>query len=55
VFGFDYQGFGNSEGRRNRHRALEQAQNCYDRFEFRNPVMSQTTYRETIAWFRQYL
>ncbi len=30
VFGFDYQGFGKSEGRRNRHRALEQAQNCHD-------------------------
>ena len=34
VFGFDYQGFGKSEGRRNRHRALEQAQNCYDAISY---------------------
>ena len=34
VLGFDYQGFGNSEGKRNRHRALEQAQNCYDAISY---------------------
>jgi pimeloyl-ACP methyl ester carboxylesterase len=30
VLGFDYRGFGNSEGPRNRHRPLEQAQNTFD-------------------------
>ena len=30
VFGFDYRGFGKSEGPRNRHRPLEQAQNTHD-------------------------
>lgn len=30
VFGFDYRGFGESEGQRNRHRPLEQAQNTFD-------------------------
>jgi hypothetical protein len=34
VFGFDYQGFGQSEGKRQRHRALEQAQNCYDAISY---------------------
>ena len=38
VFGFDYQGFGKSEGRRNRHRALEQAQNCYDAISYMQGV-----------------
>lgn len=27
----------------------------YDSYEFRNPETSQTTYRETIAWFKKYL
>ncbi len=27
----------------------------YDSYEFRNLEMSQVTYRETIAWFKQYL
>jgi pimeloyl-ACP methyl ester carboxylesterase len=30
VFTFDYRGFGKSEGRRDRHRPLEQAQDAYD-------------------------
>ena len=34
VFSFDYVGFGNSEGRRNRHRPLEQAQNAYDALSY---------------------
>lgn len=38
VFGFDYQGFGKSEGKRNRHRALEQAQNCYDAISYMQGV-----------------
>jgi pimeloyl-ACP methyl ester carboxylesterase len=39
VFGFDYRGFGKSEGLRNRHRPLEQAQNTFDAL----------TYMQTIA------
>jgi uncharacterized protein len=27
----------------------------YDCYKFRNPEMGQTTYRETITWFKQYL
>jgi pimeloyl-ACP methyl ester carboxylesterase len=27
----------------------------YDSYEFRNPETSRITYRETIAWFKQYL
>ena len=38
VFGFDYQGFGKSEGKRQRHRALEQAQNCYDAISYMQGV-----------------
>ena len=38
VFGFDYCGFGNSEGRRNRHRPLEQAQNTYDALSYLQTV-----------------
>jgi len=34
VLGFDYRGFGGSEGPRNRHRPLEQAQNTYDAISF---------------------
>jgi pimeloyl-ACP methyl ester carboxylesterase len=34
VFGFDYRGFGASEGPRNRHRPLEQAQNTFDALTF---------------------
>ena len=38
VFGFDYCGFGNSEGRRNRHRPLEQAQNAHDALSYMQTV-----------------
>lgn len=38
VFGFDYCGFGNSEGRRNCHRPLEQAQNTYDALSYLQTV-----------------
>jgi len=38
VFGFDYCGFGNSEGKRNRHRPLEQAQNTYDALSYLQTV-----------------
>lgn len=38
VFGFDYRGFGNSEGQRNRHRPLEQAQNTFDALTYMQTV-----------------
>ena len=38
VLGFDYCGFGNSEGQRNRHRPLEQAQNTYDALSYLQTV-----------------
>ena len=38
VFGFDYRGFGNSEGERNRHRPLEQAQNTFDALSYLQTV-----------------
>jgi uncharacterized protein len=34
VFAFDYRGFGKSEGRRARHRPLEQAQDAYDALSY---------------------
>lgn len=38
VLGFDYRGFGGSEGPRNRHRPLEQAQNTYDAISYLQAV-----------------
>ena len=38
VFGYDYVGFGKSEGKRNRHRPLEQAQNTYDALTYMQTV-----------------
>lgn len=38
VLGFDYRGFGGSEGPRNRHRPLEQAQNTYDAISYLQTV-----------------
>ncbi|MEI7466243.1 MAG: alpha/beta fold hydrolase, partial [Burkholderiales bacterium] len=38
VFGYDYVGFGKSEGKRNRHRPLEQAQNTYDALSYMQTV-----------------
>jgi dipeptidyl aminopeptidase/acylaminoacyl peptidase len=38
VFGYDYVGFGNSEGKRNRHRPLEQAQNTFDALTYMQTV-----------------
>jgi pimeloyl-ACP methyl ester carboxylesterase len=38
VFGFDYRGFGRSEGQRGRHRPLEQAQNTYDALSYMQTV-----------------
>ena len=36
--GFDYRGFGGSEGQRNRHRPLEQAQNTFDALTYMQTV-----------------
>jgi pimeloyl-ACP methyl ester carboxylesterase len=38
VFGYDYVGFGKSDGKRNRHRPLEQAQNTYDALTYMQTV-----------------
>lgn len=38
VFGYDYTGFGKSEGKRNRHRPLEQAQNTFDALTYMQTV-----------------
>jgi pimeloyl-ACP methyl ester carboxylesterase len=38
VLGFDYRGFGQSEGQRGRHRPLEQAQNTYDALSYMQTV-----------------
>jgi dipeptidyl aminopeptidase/acylaminoacyl peptidase len=38
VFGFGHCGFGNSEGKRNRHRPLEPAQNTYDALSYLQTV-----------------
>ena len=38
VLGFDYRGFGESEGQRNRHRPLEQAQNTFDALTYMQTV-----------------
>jgi pimeloyl-ACP methyl ester carboxylesterase len=38
VLGYDYVGFGKSEGKRNRHRPLEQAQNTYDALSYMQTV-----------------
>jgi pimeloyl-ACP methyl ester carboxylesterase len=38
VFGYDYVGFGKSEGKRNRHRPLEQAQNTFDALTYMQTV-----------------
>ena len=38
VLGFDYRGFGRSEGRRGRHRPLEQAQDAYDALSYMQTV-----------------
>ena len=38
VFGYDYVGFGKSDGKRNRHRPLEQPQNTYDALTYMQTV-----------------